>query len=450
MIFTDFFWADFWILGIIALIVGHSLILMRQNRWIAIEPLNAFWVGITVVYILQAIKYESVLNYWHTRGVYEEGLFWIFFGLFWVVVGYEMRWGVTLGLRMPVVGKKITPHRLVLCSWMFIGAGLLGYAYLIASAGSLSAWLAVPRGGTDWQAVIGYGAQLAGLLPIGVILLVFQAQIHSSSFFKKMMVYAFAFLMLLWFFYLGSRSRTITFTILLFAATYLPKRKNPKILFCVVAVFLIFIATNFQQHYRYNFYNLSFNLENIDLSEAYDKIMPSFLGGNDKISFRDVSRGLELNCVLSVVELVPRYVDYNYGYGFLELLTRPIPRLIWPDKIYPNMESVQGVLKNANLSDSYVTDRKILMGPAFTYIGHWYYVGGPIALIIFGLITGFLFRAIKTYYESNIESQSVPVFYALLISIGFSDAAGTPFNWIFTLPFVLIPFWFVMRYCRES
>lgn len=450
MLFTNSILADLWLLCILALIAGHSLVLVRSRRWLALDPLNAFWVGVLIVYVVQTIQYEQVLTAWHSADIFEETLFWIFFGMIWIVVGYELRWGVRVGLRLPPVAQRLAPNKLILSALFLIGLGLIGYAYQIDSAGGLYAWLAIPRGGTDWAMVSSYLAGLADLLPVGIILLVFQVNIHNSALLRKIFVYSLAFLMLFWFFYLGTRSRTISFTILIFAATLLPRKTNPKFWLSAATVMLLFIATNFQQNYRGYFYNLSFNLDKIDMDIAYKTVMPGFLGGDPSISSAMASKGLELNCVMSVVELVPQQVDYNYGYGFLEVFTRPIPRAIWPGKIYPAMESVQGVLRKAQLSGSYVRDLDILMGPAFTYVGHWYYVGGAIALVVAGLITGAIFRIIRTYYEHNYHFQGVPILYALLISIGFSEAVATPFYWLYTLPLILIPFWIVLKICRDK
>jgi hypothetical protein len=215
------------------------------------------------------------------------------------------------------------------------------------------------------------------------------------------------------------------------------------------AVFLaLFILSNFQGSYRDKFTNLSLNLDQIDMDEARGGALPFFLGGDQALQADAVSSGIEFNCVMSVVELVPDKVPYNYGYGYLELFTRWIPRGIWPDKFYPQMEAVQGVLHEAQLSGANVRDTDILMGPAFTFVGHWYYVGGPIGLIFGGLLTGVLFRIIRTIYDRGNRSEGDILIYVSLIGIGFSEAASTPLAWLSTLPFVLGPLALILFLCR--
>jgi hypothetical protein len=141
-------------------------------------------------------------------------------------------------------------------------------------------------------------------------------------------------------------------------------------------------------------------------------------------------------------------VPYNYGYGYLELFTRWIPRAVWPDKFYPQMEAVQGVLREAELSQANVRNTDILMGPAFTFVGHWYYVAGPVGLIFGGLLTGVLFRIIRTIYDRGNRSEGDILIYVSLIGIGFSEAASTPLAWLSTLPFVLGPLALILFLCR--
>ncbi|PPD49816.1 MAG: hypothetical protein CTY16_03075 [Methylobacter sp.] len=440
--------ADFLLMSIIALILGHTMKLYYQKRWFALEPLNAFWVGIYMSYISPIISFENILRSWHADGVFEETLFWILFGFIWLIVGYELKIGVRLGRHLPRIADNISPFKLKLFGWLLVGLGFIGYIHLFESSGGFYAWVAVPRGGTNYEEIIGYLGQLADLLPAGISLLVFQVYIHPSSKLEKLVPWMLAALMLWWFIYLGTRSRTIMLTISLLAAVYLPKRKNPPLYLILSILLSLMIITKFQSNYRNYFTNLSFNLDQMDLQEAYGVSVPTFLGGSSASKKELVSGGLEINCTLSVVELVPSNVDYNYGYGHLEVFTRLIPRALWPNKIYPGMESVQGVLKEAQLSGAYVRDRDLLMGPAFSYIGHWYYVGGAVALVIAGIATGIFFRAIYSYYDYNSNSQGTVILYSLLIPIGFGEASTTPMSWVFTLPFILIPLGVVLRFSR--
>jgi hypothetical protein len=442
--------ADFFLLGIAGLMIVHALSLLKRKRFLLLDPLFAFWAGIIIIYIGQPLSYSQIFIEWHSANVFIATLGWTLLGLFCVVAGYESALGVRLGLKLPPSPARLSPIRLSFAGYGLIFLGGLGYLYLFASAGGVDEWLAVPRGGTDYDNISGYLALLADLLPLGVVLLLFQTHFHPTPPLQKIVLWMVMALLWWWFLYLGTRSKLIGITIAGVGAYYLPKGKSPPVALAGGIFLALFILTNFQEHYRDKFSDLSLNLNQIDLREAEGNVLPSFLGGDPALQNDAAASGMEFNCVMSVVELVPGQVPYNYGYGYLDIFTRWIPRALWAEKVYPQMESVQGVLIAAQLSDANVRDTGLLMGPAFTFVGHWFYVGGPIGLIVGGLLTGVLFRAIRTIYDRGNRSEGDILIYVSLIGIGFSEAAATPFVWVSSLPFVLGPLVLILFLCRAT
>ncbi len=448
MILTSSATADLLILMIVGLIVVHSVKLIFARRWLLFDPLNTFWAGVFIVYVVQPVSFAETFISWHRDGVFEETLFWIFIGLLCVVIGYEHGIGPVRERIIPRCPDQLIPSHLAFAGYLLICVGVAGYLYLFASAGGAAKWLSVGRGGTDYANISGYLATLADFLPLGVLLLLFHASFHDVTRLKKILIWSSGILMWLWFVYLGTRSRTIMFTLMLLAAYYLPKRRNPPGWFLVVSCFFIFMLINFQAQYREKFTNLSFNLDSINIEEAYRRSAPGFLGGDTGINSKNVTRGVDFNCVLSVIDLVPETVPYNYGYGHLEVFTRPIPRAIWPEKIYPSMEAAQGVLREANLTSTKVRGTELLMGPALTFAGHWYYIGGPLALMAGGLFTGSLLRIIRNVYDRSGGSEGDLILYVMLITIGFGEAVATPLGWVYSLPLTLLPILVLFVICK--
>jgi hypothetical protein len=448
MIFTPSAVADILIFCILGLILFHTLALIRKGHWLLLDPLNIFWAGIVVVYIIQPSSYASTLIGWHQDGVFEESLFWTLFGLIFVVLGYERPIGRIRTNLIPNCPKRFSPNRLYLASCFLLILGMVGYLYLFSSAGGFDRWIELGRGGTDYEKISGYIAGLADFLPMGILTMLLHVEIHGVTRSKRLAVWLLGWLMLLWFVYLGTRSRTISFSILLLAVYYLPKKMNPP-LWLAVSIFLgLSVLANFQAIYRDKFTNLSINLGQINMEEAYKLSAPWFLGGNSEKQSEGVSRGMEFNCVMTVVDLVPTKVGFNYGYGHLEAFTRIIPRVFWPEKIYPGLESTQGVLREGGLSDASVRNTNLLMGPALTFVGHWYYVGGAVGLALGGLLTGLLLRLIRHVYERAFPSEGDVLLYMLLISIGFVEAAATPLSWIVSMPTSILPVILVMYLAR--
>jgi hypothetical protein len=251
--------------------------------------------------------------------------------------------------------------------------------------------------------------------------------------------------------YLGTRSRTIQYTALLMMAYYLPRRRSPAPWLIALVFAGLFVLVGFQAGYRSQFTDLSLHLERVDLTEARLQILPGFAGGSRELQLGRVSSGAEFNCVMAAVELVPTRVPYNYGSCLLEFATRLIPRQFWPAKRYPHYEAFTPIYDQGNLSAFWVTGTRvpIMAGPAFTFVGHYYAMGGPLALVVAGLLTGTLFRLIRSVYELAPGNQSAIVIYPWLVGIGFFEAAGTPLFWIFTVPVVLLPLGLAIYLARE-
>src|SRR5207237_6591843 len=139
---------------------------------------------------------------------------------------------------------------------VLIALGLYGYSVEFASAGGIERWASVPRGGTDWDKVSGYLTILTSLLPAGVGLLVLHVEMHRATPLKRSLAWLVFALMLLWFFYLGTRNRTVIMVMTALMDYYLSRRKNPRTLL-LVAVFLVLFATSdFISSYRHKFINL--------------------------------------------------------------------------------------------------------------------------------------------------------------------------------------------------
>jgi hypothetical protein len=160
---------------------------------------------------------------------------------------------------------------------------------------------------------------------------------------------------------------------------------------------------------------------------------------------------VDFNVAMAVIELVPARVPFNYGWGFVEFFTRPIPRSLWPEKIYPGLESWQGVLREGDLTTAKAIGTELLMGPAFTFLAFYWYIFGPLALFAGGWGTGVLLRAIRTVYDREPGNQGDLIMYTCLISIGFNEAAATPFNWVYDLPLVVfLPLGLLLALCARK
>ncbi len=422
------------ILVIVAIMIVHAIRVRNRRRWFLLDPLNLFWAGALVVNVLQPIEYANTFVDWHSVEIFQKGLLWTAIGFLFVVLGYESRLGVRLGLKHFRISTQLRPERVWIIGWIFVGIGVYAYATFMASAGGPKEWLSIGRGGTIQDAFSGYFRELEHALPFGVTLLLFSLNFRRSSYVRIALIWGLAFLALWWLMYLGSRSRTIIWVLTMLAAYYLPRRRNPKLWLAITVFAALMIIVNFQSYYRMGFTNLSFNLDAIDMQEATERVMPYSNRG------MDVATGIEFNLVLSVLEVVPNLVDYNYGYSLLHFLVNWIPRFIWHEKRYPHYEAFTPIYIYSGVDAAPIQTypRFLCAGPTFTFVAYWYAVGGPVALMLAGWLTGCFFRFIRTIYDRDPFSQGGLILYVTLISIGFYESAAAPLFWLVNLPFVVL------------
>jgi hypothetical protein len=438
MFFTPSLSVDLLLLAIMLLILGHAWSVFKKGRWFVFDPLNFFWVGAFVIYIKQPISYYQSLKLWYGNEGITETLLWVLFGVFFVIIGYEANWGKRWGMKIPKMPRRLSPNGLLIVAIVIIAAGLFGWKAIFDSAGGLNAWSSESRGKADWENLSGFTSALAALVPVGVTLFVLHGEMHRASPIFRVFAWILQLSVLLWMFYLGSRYRVIFVVVAVFMVWYLPRRKNPPLLLLVPVFIALMIVTSFQEHYRSYFYDFSFHFDRVDWSDVAATVLPSFETAHPKAK---VSKGMEFSCTASVVKLVPKHVDYNYGYSELEFFTRPIPRGWWPEKRYPHFEAFTPIYHKGDLSKHWVTYvyRPFLGGPSFGYIGHWYAVGGPFMLIAAGLFTGGLLRAIRSIYDRSGGSEGDIIIYMILSPVGFNDVTGVPLWWIFDFTLTLIP-----------
>jgi hypothetical protein len=448
---TAYPWANLWILGSVALIAGHSLYLHRHGRLLLFDPLMSFWGGFFICNVKQPLSYSDIFVNWHSEAVFNQATFLSLLGIACVVAGYEMDWGPRLAWRLPRLTRRMDPGLYFRAALVATCLGLSSYYWLFDSAGGMWEWLSYGRGGTDYGAVSGYIREINKLTPIGAYLLAIHVSIHPVSPLRKALGWGVIALIWCWYFYLGTRSHIIGVGMLAAAAYYVPRYRNPPLLLVAPAFIAMMVLTNFQAQYRGSFTNLSFHLDEKDMDEVKALCLPGFLGGDKEQQRKDVDEGIDFNVLMATVELVPEKVPYNYGWGFAQFLTQPIPRSMWTDKPYPGLESWQGVLRMGGLSKAYVPDRDLVMGPAFTFAAFWYYMLGPLTLMLGGLYTGVLFRLLRSFLDRDPASEGGLVIYGTLLIIGFTEAAATPFTWVYDFPLsAILPLALLIYLCRQD
>jgi uncharacterized membrane protein len=442
----DIWLALFFLIGSIAAVVFVSL---QRKRFIAFGAMSSFLGGIVVVYVIEAIVGEDALVTWYGSPATAYTIFLAGVSVLTVYAGYNGKLARRAANRLPVVASEVNLGKLYAITICAVIVGVCAYIPLIATAGSFSDWLAVPRGGTDWEVASTAAFGLTRLVEAGALLQLFVVQSARKNPVSRILAWVLFAITFAWNFYLGTRSGVILLVVGGMAAFYIPRRRNPSaVLIATLFVSLYFIVV-FQQKFRPEFYGLRINVERYTAEEIFDAVTPIRSHATTGVT-DGIEKASEISCAVATVSLVPQVVDYNMGYPFLELFTRWVPRSIWPEKAYPLYEAITPIFQEADLSSLWIpyASKPILAGPALTFIGHWFAMGGAIVVLIAAYLTGILFWIIDSLYFERRHGFGGGVMLMMLSVVGFSEAAATPMSWVFSVPFALIPVMIILRFSR--
>ncbi|MEH1774146.1 oligosaccharide repeat unit polymerase [Nostoc sp.] len=95
-----------------------------------------------------------------------------------------------------------------------------------------------------------------------------------------------------------------------------------------------------------------------------------------------------LDGFVMIQQVYPERLDYSWGMEHLEIVMRPIPRALWPEK------PVGGYMNKLNITTN---KGKGTLGISPSLIGSFYAEGGIIGIIFFSIVYGKIFASIVRY-----------------------------------------------------
>ena len=384
--------------------IGRQL--RRGEPWHFLNPVNSFWLTYVYAGVAQPFLADGQWAPFYGPAVYLQTL-----GMFLVLgvavaVGYELpqakRWsGALPNFSVPSSGKIAVAGVLLVC------LGLVGYVLVAQASGGWQYWSSAPRENTNFD-LSGYVYTLPRVATLGLMILLCHAFWSKGAWLYKGAVIGLGVLNMLWQAYTGTREGTIVMLVILFGSIYAAQRRNPPLLSVPILLAAIFFIFGFIPTFRGNFRDLSFNIE-----ETPTEVLARSFGffsepdyGDDAPSTYKKDKGPDLwsdfGMAISVAYYVPKRVPYDNGYMLLETITRPIPRGVWPDKIYPESEAWDKFHQVSGISDS-INLAGFRGGPSPTMVGKYFYIGGWIGLIIGGLFSGFCFRFLWEFLRRQLH-----------------------------------------------
>lgn len=128
--------------------------------------------------------------------------------------------------------------------------------------------------------------------------------------------------------------------------------------------------------------------EGLDFNQA----LALSLERNDKADDQNMLDGF-----MMVLQVYPQHLNYSYGMEHVEILMRPVPRVLWPEK------PVGGYANKLGLNDNF---GGVTIGISQSIYGTFYGEGGTFGIILFSILYGYLFTRLFRYanrYNSDMR-----------------------------------------------
>ena len=426
----------------------------RAGSWHFLNPINAFWLTFLYAGVVQPLLAQEDWIAFYGEAVYLQTLaMFLVLGVA-VALGYSLQrardWSRIIPDFSVPSGAKIFVFGVVL-----IGLGLLGYVLVAQNSGGWAYWSAAPRERTNFE-LSGYVYTLPRVATLGLMVLLCHAFSRPGHSLYKIVVIGLGVANLLWQAYTGTREGTIVMLVILFGSIFAAQRRNPPLFSLPILLATVFFVFGFIPTFRGGFRDLSFNL-NSTPSDVVGRSFgffsdPDFGDGAPSTYKPDKGPDLwsDFGMAISVAYYVPQRVSYDYGYMLLESLTRPVPRALWPDKLYPESEAWDRFHQVSGISDS-LNPAGFRGGPSPTMVGKYFYIGGWLGLVVGGVFSGFCFRVLWEFLRR--QQQVVTGVILLVASAGLGGMEMIhPLAWSvnFWLPTVFVPFLVLVWLVRDS
>jgi hypothetical protein len=213
---------------------------------------------------------------------------------------------------------------------------------------------------------------------------------------------------------------------------YTTRRTRPRFVTVVLMTGLALVASNFLLNVRDASVRQERGPENVFVSvvtkpqRAFDPI----LKGQD---------AAEAPGFAAALTVVPEVVPHQYGGATVgDLVTRPIPRQLWPKKPTPPRERVIRTL----FPRAYAVGAA---NPEFSGLLAFYLDGGIVGVAIGFALYGVIMRALYDYYRLHEGSMPARLIFATSLAFLVIAVRDTPVDTFSRAAMVVIPIWLAFR-----
>jgi hypothetical protein len=434
------------LVGAIALVLAAPLTArVIRRRFDPFEPMVLFVLAYGVMFVARPLSmiitdqlsYEGPRGSTDVSGTFVEMLVIALIGALAFVVGYETPFGSRLANAWRGLGD-ITAPWVVRAALAIGGLGMASFLVFVFYSAGLSGFALILRGRSSELSseiatttfYLWYSSFL--LVPAALVLLAVGLERRQRT--LIFVAVALGSVFLLRTLPLGARIAILPFLGGLFAFYYLRRASRPAPLVLAALVLIALVGSSFLSDLRGRESRGENIPETVVRSIQPERILSPLRSGPDS----------EMAPVFAAaLAQIPERMDYTYGRTiFGDIVTRPIPRVLWSDKPVPPREKLIASLWP-------VERQKGGVNPEFSVLLYFYWDFG-----IFGVIAGMLgfgicARALFAYFLNYRHALSVQVFYSLAMWFVVIGLRNSPVDTFIQAVFVVLPVWIAVRVSRS-
>jgi hypothetical protein len=433
------------LLSAIAVVLAAPLaVRIIRRRFDPFEPIVLFVVAYGVMFVARPLSmvvshdlsYDGPRGSTDISGTFVEMLVIALVGALAFVGGYELRLGRRLVNSWRGLGD-ITAPRVAQAALVIGGLGIASFLIFLYSVG-FSGFALIFRGRTSELSseiasttfYLWYSSFL--LVPATLLLLAIGVERRQKA--LIFIAIALGSVFLLRTLPLGARIAILPFLGGLFAFYYLRRAARPTPLMLGAVALIALVGSSFLSDLRGRETRGEGIADTVVRSIQPERVVSPLRSGPDS----------EMAPVFAAaLSQIPEKMDYAYGRTiFGDLVTRPIPRVLWSDKPVPPREKLIASLWP-------VERRQGGINPEFSVLLYFYWDFGIPGVIVGMLAFGIAARALYTYFLNYRHALSVQVFYALAMWFVVIGLRNSPVDTFIQAFFVLFPAWIAVRMSRS-
>ena len=331
---------------------------------------------------------------------FNEALFVALVGIAFFQLGYFSLLGVWAAKRLPSP-SEFRPHRAAVAAWVYLLVGGCLFAAFLSTQGGLGLLLVLLRGrqhSNNELFISSTGYFFSGILMWAAASLIFFVVALAT----KRKLYWLWFLLptlslLVFYGAQGTRSNLLPLALAVPVFWYLRNKRRPRMR-TVLFISIVGIALlGWLRDIREVNDNRDFTSSLVAAlsSPLYQAV--EILGGRDAEMFDSLANELLV---------VPEHLPFQHGSTITDLLTRAVPRPMWPDKPLESNDALVNVL----WPEHYALSRA---SPAFSVVGVAYADSGYASLALVMLLIGATFSAAWSWLRRHVEQPLAQMIYAM-------------------------------------